>query len=97
MICNDDGPRFLMDGTGFQCYDHLVHHISKMAKFYDCNLPNEIITNVAGFFTIKPLDPDRTRALTCSSTSGQYSLDHCLIDSESSWWISSTGAFRNGE
>ena len=95
---DDDGPRFLMtESTGFKSIKSLVHQISQLANAYECDLPNEIILkNIVTFFTVKPLNPDRTKALSCSSTSGQYSLDHCLIDSESSWWISSTGTFRNG-
>jgi hypothetical protein len=87
----------MTDSTGFKSIKSIVHHISQLANAYECTLPNEIILkNIATFFTVKPLNPDRTKAVSCSSTSGQYSLDHSLIDSESSWWISSTGTFRNG-
>mmetsp|Transcript_19655 Transcript_19655/g.36688 ORF Transcript_19655/g.36688 Transcript_19655/m.36688 type:complete len:206 (-) Transcript_19655:230-847(-) len=86
-----------MTGSGFTSYQSLVNVVGKLPKNHKLALPAEICKNVANFFTTRRLDPTKTRAVTCSSTSGQYSLDHCLIDSENSWWISSFGSFRNGK
>lgn len=56
----------------------------------------EIIRNIAVYFTVKKLDPSKTRAIGCSSSSKQHELKECLDDSTSSWWISSIGSFQNG-
>ena len=61
-------------------------------------LPNEIIRDIAIYFTVKKLDPTKTRAIGCSSSSSElHELKECLIDSSSSWWISSIheGSFHN--
>lgn len=63
-------------------------------------LPNEIIRDIAIYFTVKKLDPTKTRAIGCSSSSSElHELKECLIDSSSSWWISSIneGSFHNGK
>jgi hypothetical protein len=62
-------------------------------------LPNEIIRNIAIYFTVKKLESSNTRAIGCSSSSEHHELKACLIDSKSSWWISSMneGSFRNGK
>jgi len=57
----------------------------------------EIIRNIAVYFTVKKLDPSKTRAIGCSSSSKQHELKECLDDSTSSWWISSIGSFQNGK
>ena len=59
-------------------------------------LPPEIVRNIATYFTVKKLDPSKTRALSCSSSSKQHNLRECLVDSPSTWWISSYGSFQNG-
>mmetsp|Transcript_29142 Transcript_29142/g.78862 ORF Transcript_29142/g.78862 Transcript_29142/m.78862 type:complete len:123 (+) Transcript_29142:170-538(+) len=59
-------------------------------------LPPEIVRNIAIYFTVKKLDPSKTRVLRCSSSSNHYELRECLVDSTSSWWISSFGSFDNG-
>merc|ERR1711865_4916 len=58
--------------------------------------PQEIIQNIALYFTVTKLDPSETRAIACSSSTKQHKLQQCLIDSKSSWWISSMGSFRKG-
>jgi hypothetical protein len=63
-------------------------------------LPNEIIRDIAIYFTVKKLDTTKTRAIGCSSSSSErHELKECLIDSSSSWWISSIneGSFHNGK
>jgi len=58
----------------------------------------EIIRNIASYFTVTKLDPAKTRAVGCSSSSRQHEkLKECLDDSTSSWWISSIGSFQNGK
>mmetsp|Transcript_23210 Transcript_23210/g.54777 ORF Transcript_23210/g.54777 Transcript_23210/m.54777 type:complete len:125 (-) Transcript_23210:1501-1875(-) len=61
-------------------------------------LPPEIVRNIAMYFTVKKLDPSKTRVLRCSSSSSSnhHELRECLVDSTSSWWISSFGSFDNG-
>ncbi|KAG7346658.1 hypothetical protein IV203_005727 [Nitzschia inconspicua] len=93
---NDSEQRFLMQGCGFDSYHDLILLLAKIPISRDKTFPPEILTNVASFFTTARLDPSKTRALRCSSTSGQYSLDQCLVDTENSWWISATSSLRNG-
>jgi hypothetical protein len=97
VVDDSDEPRFLMQGLGFASYQVLVNLIWKIGRGQHKAMPPEIVRHIATFFTTKRLDPNKSRALTCSSSSGQYSLDECLVDSENSWWISSFGSFRNGE
>lgn len=93
---NHDEPRFLLQGCGFDSYQELVILIARIANSSDITFPSEIVRNIVHFFTTKRLDSNKTRALRCSSTSGQHSLDECLVDTENSWWISANGSFRNG-
>eukprot|EP00536_Pseudo-nitzschia_multiseries_P017139 jgi/Psemu1/292870/fgenesh1_pg.1398_\ len=60
------------------------------------SLPPEIVRNIAMYFTVKKIDPSMTRALCCSSSANHHELKQCLVDSTSSWWISSYGSFENG-
>jgi hypothetical protein len=96
IVDDNDVPRFLMQGCGFDSYQDLVLLIASIAKSEDKTFPPEIFRKIANFFTTTHLDPTKTRALRCSSTSGQFSLDQCLVDSENSWWISASGSLRNG-
>jgi hypothetical protein len=86
-----------MIGTGFPSFESLENLIRTLPSSHGWLLPPEIATHVADFFTVKALNANETRPLACSSTSGQYGLEHCLIDSENSWWISAQGSFRNGK
>jgi hypothetical protein len=93
---SDEDPRFLMQGCGFNTYRDLVLLLAHIAKSHSRTFPPEILRNIASFFTTANLDPSKTKALRCSSTSGQYSLEQCLVDTENSWWISAAGSLRNG-
>lgn len=86
-----------MKGTEFSSYESLVQLIAKVPQNWGLTMPPEIFRNVANYFTVCPVDPSKTRALACSSSSGQYSLEHCLIDNDNSWWISEFGSFRKGK
>jgi hypothetical protein len=90
-------PRYLMRGTAFSSYASLVHLVAKVPRRVGITLPHEILQNIAHYFTVGEVDPSKARALACSSTSGQHSLEQCLIDNDNSWWISSIGSFRNGK
>jgi hypothetical protein len=96
IIDDNEEPRFLLQGCGFDSYQDLVFLIAIIAKSSDTTFPPEIVRNISNFFTTKHLDSSKTRALRCSSTSGQHSLDQCLVDTENSWWISARGSLRNG-
>jgi hypothetical protein len=98
ILDNDGKPRFLMQESGYPSYQVLTRTIGTIvdSKIQNKTIPPEIIRSIAVFFTTRRLDPKETEAIRASSTSGQYSLDQCLVDSESSWWISAFGSFRNG-
>ena len=90
---DDDEQRFLVSGTPFASnYDELTTTLRNVLKLP----PQEIIQNIALYFTVTKLDSSETRAIACSSSTKQHKLQQCLIDSKSSWWISSMGSFRKG-
>lgn len=96
IVDDNDEPRFLLQGCEFDSYQDLVFLIARIVKSRNKTFPPEIMRNIANFFTTKRLNPSRTRALRCSSTTAQHSLDQCLVDTENSWWISADGSLRNG-
>lgn len=97
ILDNEGQRRFLMRNSGYSSYQALTQLITKIvSKTQKQTVPQEIIRKIAIFFTTKRLDPKQTRAVRASSALGQYSLDQCLVDSDTSWWISAPGSFRNG-
>lgn len=96
-IERDEPPRFLMKGTAFSSYASLLQLIASVPQEFGITLPLEILQNIAHYFTVGEVDSSKARALSCSSTSGQYSLEHCLVDNDNSWWISAVGSFRYGK
>lgn len=91
---DDDEQRFLVSGTPFSSYDELTTTLRNV--LFTKLPPQEIIQNIALYFTVTKLDSSETRAIACSSSTKQHKLQQCLIDSISSWWISSMGSFRKG-
>jgi hypothetical protein len=99
IVDDNHETRFLLQGCGFDSFADLVCLVARVGKSSDNNtntFPPEIVRNIVNFFTTTHLDSRKTRALKCSSTSGQHSLDQCLVDTENSWWISANGSLRNG-
>lgn len=91
---DDDEQRFLVSGTPFSSYDELTTTLRNV--LFTKLPPQEIIQTIALYFTVTKLDSSETRAIACSSSTKQHKLQQCLIDSISSWWISSMGSFRKG-
>ena len=92
---DDDEQRFLVSGTSFNNFDELTTTLRNLLLCTKLP-PQEIIQNIALYFTVTKLDSSETRAIACSSSTKQHKLQQCLIDSKSSWWISSMGSFRKG-
>ena len=98
LLDHDKKPRYLMQESGYPSYQALKETIGRIvdSKIQDRSIPPEIVQKIAIFFTTRRLEPKQTRVNGVSSTSGQYNVEECLVDSENSWWISAFGSFRHG-
>lgn len=75
----------------------LIERLPMVRRNDDQVLPQEIIHNIAKFFTVNPVIPSEVVASSCSSSSGQHDLQACLDENKSIWWISAIGSMPMGK
>jgi hypothetical protein len=59
-------------------------------------LPSELVYRVMQYLVIKRVSSEMVRALECSSHDRIYPLQRCLIDDDTSWWLSAMGTMPQG-
>ena len=61
-----------------------------------CKLPPGLVKRVLSFLTVKCVKPEEVEATNCSSHDGIHPLPFCLLENETSWWLSSHGTMPGG-
>ena len=72
------------------------NNISNITERPSCRLTPELTTHVLSFLVVQRVKHDAVRVVGCSSCDGSHDPSTCLIDNETTWWMSDAGTMPLG-